>query len=102
MREIATIKVLGFRRHETSDYIFRENLMLTLFGSIAGLGLGILLHRFVMSQIVVDLVYFPRKILPSSYLYAILLTFGFTVLVNILMSGRLDKINMAESLKAVE
>ena len=102
MREIATIKVLGFRRHETSDYIFRENLMLTLFGSIAGLGLGILLHRFVMSQIVVDLVYFPRKILPSSYLYAILVTFGFTVLVNILMSGRLDKINMAESLKAVE
>ena len=102
MREIATIKVLGFNSRETSDYIFRENMILTLMGAGIGLFLGIALHRFVMSKIVVDLVCFPRKILPASYIISILLTFVFTLLVNLFMRGKLEKINMAESLKAVE
>ena len=57
IREIATIKVLGFYRRETSDYVFRENMILTLIGMLTGLGLGVLLHSFVIDQIVVDLVY---------------------------------------------
>ena len=102
LREIATIKVLGFFRRETSDYILRENLVLTLMGAAAGIFLGKWLHRFVMSKIVVDLVWFPVKIAPSSYAYSLLLTFAFTALVNAVMSVRLEKINMAESLKSVE
>lgn len=102
IREIATIKVLGFYRRETSDYIFRENMVLTLFGAIVGIPLGILLHRFVMSKIVIDLVYFPVKISAGGYAASVLLTFGFTVFVNLVMSGKLEKIDMAESLKSVE
>ena len=102
MREIATIKVLGFYSRETSDYIFRENMVLTVMGAGAGVFLGIALHRFVMSKIVVDLVCFPRKIRPESFAMSILLTFVFTLLVNLVMRGKLEKINMAESLKAVE
>ena len=101
-REIATIKVLGFTRSETSDYVLRENLLLTAMGAVLGIFLGIRLHRFVMSKIVVDLVCFPRKIRPESFAMSILLTFVFTLLVNLVMRGKLEKINMAESLKAVE
>ena len=101
-REIATIKVLGFFRRETSAYVLRENLALTAMGIIAGVGLGILLHRFVMAQIRVDLVDFSVSIAPESYLYSILLTFLFTVAVNLFMQIKLERINMAESLKSVE
>ena len=101
-REIATIKVLGFTRNETSDYVLRENLLLTAMGAVVGIFLGIRLHRFVMSKIVIDLVYFPVRIKLLSYLLAIVLTFVFTALVNLFMSFRMEKINMAESLKAVE
>ena len=101
-REIATIKVLGFTRSETSDYVLRENLLLTAMGAVIGIFLGIRLHRFVMSKIVIDLVYFPVRIKLLSYLLAIVLTFVFTALVNLFMSFRMEKINMAESLKAVE
>ena len=102
LREIATIKVLGFFKNETSAYILRENLILTALGTAAGLGMGIALHRFVMAQVRVDLVCFPVKIAPLSFLWSILLTFGFTAFVNFVMSFRLEKINMAESLKSVE
>lgn len=102
LREIATIKVLGFFRKETSAYILRENLLLTAFGTAAGLGMGVALHRFVMAQIEVDLVCFPVRIAPLSFLWAVLLTFGFTGFVNFVMEFRLEKINMAESLKSVE
>ncbi len=102
IREIATIKVLGFYPGETAQYVFRENIVLTFFGMLAGLGLGILLHRFVMSQIHVDMVYFNKQILPLSFVYGILLTFLFTFLVNLFMRRKLEKINMAESLKSVE
>ena len=102
IREIATIKVLGFYRRETSDYVFRENMILTLIGMLVGLGLGVLLHSFVIDQIVVDLVYFRKEIRPLSFVFSIILTFSFTFLVNQIMSFKLDRINMAESLKSVE
>ena len=102
IREIATIKVLGFFPRETAAYIFRENVILTAMGGAAGIGLGILLHRFVMSKIAFDLCYFPVRISPLSYVWSVLLTFVFTAFVNLVMRYRLDRINMAESLKAVE
>lgn len=102
IREISTIKVLGFFKKETSSYVFRENIILTTIGIIAGLFLGVLLHRFVMSQIVVDMVSFKIRIKPVSYIYSILLTYVFNFMVNFFMNKKLDKINMAESLKSVD
>ncbi|MCM1133849.1 MAG: FtsX-like permease family protein, partial [Ruminococcus flavefaciens] len=101
-REIATIKVLGFFRNETSAYVLRENLVLTSIGIVCGLVLGILLHRFVMAQIVVEMIEFSVRILPLSYVLSIVLTFVFNFIVNIFMQIKLEKINMAESLKSVD
>lgn len=102
LREIATIKVLGFFKNETSAYVFRENRVLTTFGIAVGLVLGVFLHAFVIGQIKVDMVAFDTYIAPMSYVYSIVLTFVFNFLVNRVMSVKLDKINMAESLKSVE
>lgn len=102
VREIATIKVLGFFRHETSAYVLRENLALTAFGTVVGLGVGILLHSFVMAQIRVDLVDFSVRILPKSFLWSALLTFMFNFIVDLFMVLKLERINMAESLKSIE
>ena len=102
IREIATIKVLGFFRNETSAYVLRENLALTAIGTILGLGLGVLLHRFVMAQIIVDLVSFRVRVLPMSFAVSIVLTFVFNFIVNLFMGIKLDRINMAESLKSVD
>ena len=102
VREIATIQVLGFFRRETSAYVLRENLALTAMGTAAGIAAGVLLHRFVMAQIRVDLVDFSVKILPKSFLYSILLTFLFNFIVDLFMELKLERINMAESLKSIE
>ena len=102
IREIATIKVLGFYPMETAAYVFRENLFLTAIGGSAGLLLGKLLHWFVMDQINIDMVSFPHTVLPLSYGYSLLLTFLFAFIVNLVMFQKLDKINMAESLKSIE
>lgn len=102
IREIATVKVLGFFRNETASYVFRENIILTGFGIIVGLLLGVLLHQFVMNQINVDLVSFSVYIRPISYVYSIMLTFVFNFVVNQIMSIKLENINMAESLKSVD
>ncbi|MBQ9199934.1 MAG: ABC transporter permease [Lachnospiraceae bacterium] len=102
IREIATIKVLGFFKKETASYVFRENIFLTTIGIIIGIFLGILLHRFVMSQIIIDMVCFRINIKPISFVLSIILTFAFNLLVNLFMNRKLDKINMAESLKSVE
>lgn len=102
IREIATIKVLGFYRKETASYVFRENLILTAFGAVAGLFLGKLFHGFVMSQVQVDQVSFAVRILPKSYLFSIVLTFVFAILINLCMMGKLDKVSMTESLKSVD
>lgn len=102
IREIATIKVLGFYKKETSSYVFRENIVLTGIGGIIGLGLGVLLHRFVMSQVKIDMVSFAVQIKPISYVYSLLFTFLFAMIINSVMSVKLEKINMAESLKSVD
>ena len=102
LREIATIKVLGFFKSETSAYVLRENLVLTALGSGLGMILGVFLHRFVMKQIVVDLVSFSVDIKPMSFVYSIVLTFIFNALVNLFMQFKLDRISMTESLKSVE
>lgn len=102
IREIATIKVLGFYPGETAAYVFRENAVLTAIGAGVGLLLGILLHRFVMDQIDIDMVTFDVRIAPFSYLLSILLTFVFMAVVDVFMYVRLEKINMAESLKSIE
>lgn len=102
VREIATIKVLGFFRRETSAYVLRENLALTAMGIAAGSIAGVFLHRFVMAQIKVDLVDFSVRILPVSFLYSIVLTFIFNFAVDLFMELKLERINMAESLKSIE
>lgn len=102
VREIATLKVLGFYRSETGSYIFRENMVLSIMGMIAGIPLGIALHSFVMSQIKIDMVTFETLILPRSYLFSLLTVFGFTILVDLLMRKKIDHIKMAESLKSIE
>lgn len=101
-REIATIKVLGFFKKETSAYVLRENLFLTGLGIAVGLVLGNMLLHFVMSYLIVDMVCFKERILVKSYIYSIGLTVIFNLLVNLVMENKLEKINMAESLKSVE
>lgn len=102
IREIATIKVLGFYRNETASYVFRENTVLTAIGCAVGLLLGKALHLYVMDKVDIDLMSFDIHIRAVSYLLSVLLTFVFTWLVNRMMSVKLDTINMAESLKSVD
>lgn len=102
VREIATIKVLGFYKNETASYVFRENIMLTVVGALVGLGLGKVLHIFIMQCLKVDLVTFDVRIEPISYLYSVMLTFLFALCVNAMMTGKLEKISMTESLKSVD
>ena len=102
VREIATIKVLGFFRRETSAYVLRENIALTAIGTAVGLVLGIFVHRFVMAQIVVDMVEFSVRIKPESFVYSAVFTFLFNFIIDLFMEIKLERINMAESLKSVE
>jgi putative ABC transport system permease protein len=102
MREIATIKVLGFRDMEVSTYVFRENIILSFLGSLLGLVLGYLLHIYIIATVELDYIMFGREILWPSYLYAVILTMGFSFIVNFVMYFRLKKINMVESLKSVD
>lgn len=102
IREIATIKVLGFYKKETASYVFRENVVLTLIGAAAGLVLGHFLHLFVMNEIVVDMVAFDIRVRPVSYVYSIVLTLGFAWLVNLIMGRKLERVSMTESLKSID
>ena len=102
IREIATVKVLGFTPGETASYVLRENRLLAFLGAVLGLGLGKLLHTVVIRAIVVENMSVDARIIPQSYLYAFAATMIFTLLTNAVMHGRLEKINMAESLKSVE
>lgn len=102
IREIATIKVLGFYPKETSAYVFRENIILTAISALVGLPAGKLLHSFVMSQVKVNVCSFDVHVAPLSYLYALIGTFIFSMVVNLVMRKKLDKISMTESLKSVE
>lgn len=102
IREIATIKVLGFYQHEAASYVFRENLVLTGMGALFGLLLGVVFHAFVMDAIKVDMMYFKPIISPLSFAFAVLLTFGFALIVNAIMRRRIDNIDMAGALKSIE
>ena len=102
VREIATIKVLGFTKKEVNQYVNREGILLSIMGACIGLVIGIGLHHLIMNLAEMDDVMFGRTILPISYIYSFLLTMLFTFIVNFFMSFKLKKIQMVESLKAVE
>lgn len=102
IREIATIKVLGFYDKEVSAYIFRENILLTLAGIVLGLIAGIFLHQYVIITAEVDVVMFGREIQWLSFLLAGLMTLIFAFLVNLVLHYKLKKVDMIESLKSVE
>ncbi|MCQ4021831.1 MULTISPECIES: FtsX-like permease family protein [unclassified Ruminococcus] len=101
-REIATIKVLGFYNREVGGYIYRENVILTILGALAGLVLGIFLTGFIVRTVEVDIVMFGREIMPQSFLYALGLTFLFAIIVNFFMYFKMKNIDMVESLKSIE
>ncbi len=101
-RELATLKVLGFYDNEVSAYVYRENMILTVIGGVAGIILGSILHRFVIVTVEVDSAMFGRSIEMSSYGYSFLITLAFSVFVNLVMYFKLKKIDMVESLKSVE
>ena len=102
IRELATLKVLGFYDGEVSSYVFRENVILTVVGILCGYIGGNFLHKFVIDTIEVDMVMFGREIYASSYLYATLITLLFAVIINCSMHFKLKKIDMTTSLKSVE
>ena len=102
VREIATIKVLGFYSGETGAYVFRENLVLTIIGVVVGLPFGVWLHSFVMSQIQVDMVAFASEIMKISYLYCVVIVLIFFLIVDLVMRRKIEAIDMAESLKSIE
>jgi len=97
IREIATLKVLGFYDMEVSMYVYRENIIITIIGAFVGLFLGVGLHTFIMKTIAVDGVMFGTDIKPVSFVFAFLLTMTFSVFVNVVMNGKLKKIAMVTS-----
>lgn len=101
-RELATLKVLGFYNKEISAYVYRENIVLTLLGSLFGVFIGKILHRFIIVTVEIDAVMFGRNVDVSSFVYSFLLTIAFSFLVNGAMYFKLKKIDMVESLKSVE
>ena len=101
-REIATIKVLGFTRKEVDAYINRETILLTILGSLIGLGIGIGLHHLIMNLAEMDDIMFGRTINSISYVISFVMTIGFNAIINLFMHRKLNKIQMVESLKAVE
>jgi putative ABC transport system permease protein len=101
-REIATLKVLGFYTSEQNLYVFRENLVLTAISAVCGIPMGIMLLQYVMAQIKISHMYFGFRISPLSYLLSILITFLFTAIVDIALTYKTRRINMAEAMKAIE
>ena len=102
LRELATLKVLGFYDGELSAYIYRENVILTVLGTLLGMVLGKLLHQWLILTVEIDLLMFGRTISPTSYLWAALLTAVFSLTVNLFAHRKLKKLDMVKSLKTVE
>jgi putative ABC transport system permease protein len=100
--ELATIKLLGFYNSELASYIYRENIILTIIGSITGIGFGILMDKYVISTAETNILTFYKRINPMYFLYSVLLTILFSLIVNLTMYKRFDKIDMIESLKSNE
>jgi putative ABC transport system permease protein len=101
-RELATIKLLGFYNNELASYIYRENIILTIIGSLVGIFIGIFINNFVVSTAETNIMMFMRKIGLIYFLYSVVLTNIFSIIVNLTMYGRFDKIDMIESLKNAE
>lgn len=102
IREIATLKVLGFYDNEVASYVFRENIILSVIGAAVGLGLGVALCQFVIQTAEIDEVMFGRSIHPLSFVWSFAATVAFSLIVNLIMRRDLKKISMVESLKSVE
>ena len=102
IKEIATLKVLGFTDRETRAYVSRESVVLTAIGCALGLVLGMFLHRYVMGQAEMDIIMFGRSVYPLSFVYSAALTMLFGVLVDLILGGKLKRISMVESMKAPE
>ena len=101
-RELATIKVLGFHKKEVSAYIYRENFILTFIGILLGMVLGILVHKMFIIFCAIDTVMFVQSLSWYSYLISALLTIVFAIIVNVIMNKKMNRIDMVESLKAIE
>lgn len=101
-REIATLKVLGFYQREQNSYVFRENIVLTGISALCGIPMGIVLLRYVMAQIKISSIYFGCRLAWESYLMAVLITFAFTLIVDLVLTSKTRRINMAEAMKAIE
>lgn len=101
-RELATLKVLGFYDQEVAAYVYHENIILTLMGIVVGVGLGTLLHQYIIHTIRVDMVMFGQHVSLVSFLISAVLTAVFSAFVNFVMYFKLKEINMVESLKSVE
>lgn len=101
-RELATLKVLGFYDGEVAMYVYRENMILTALGILAGVFMGIWLHQYLILTLEVEIIMFGREIMGMSYIYSIVLTIIFAVVVNATMYYKLRQIDMIESLKSVE
>lgn len=101
-REIATIKVLGFYPAETGSYVFRESIVLIVLGIAAGLPTGFALHKFIMKQIIVDMIAFNETVEPRSYFFAAAMVICFSIFTDIILRKKLKKIHMAEALKSIE
>jgi putative ABC transport system permease protein len=102
IRELSTIKVLGFYDKEVTMYIYRENIFLTFFGVLVGLAMGILLHGYVLQTVEMDMLMFSPMIHSISYIYASCITIFFTLVVGIVMYLKLKKVDMIEALKSNE
>lgn len=102
IREIASLKVLGFTRHEVYAYIFREVILLAAIGDLVGMVLGVLLEGFVINAAEVDYVMFGRVIHPASFAISFALTMVFTLVIVLMMRPKLDRVSMVESLKSVD
>ncbi|WP_416198405.1 MAG: FtsX-like permease family protein [Sporanaerobacter sp.] len=102
IREIATIKVLGFYDEEVSKYVYRENVILTIIGTAVGLVLGVFLHKFIILTGETEFIMFGREIRFVSFVYSAILTIFFSLLVNFVMYFKLKKIDMVESLKSID
>lgn len=101
-RELATLKVLGFYNMEVAEYVYRENILLTFLGAVVGVVLGKFLHLFIIETVEVDSAMFGRNINPPSFVYSLVLTVVFSLMINGVMYFKLRKIDMVESLKSIE
>ena len=102
IREIATIKVLGFYDNEVASYVYRENIIISVIGAFAGLFLGMALHNYIMLTLEMENIMFGNAVRPVSFVLSFVITVAFSLFVNITMYGKLKRIPMVESLKAVE